>query len=316
LAADNIDAVLRLLSSTPYTQEVSMLLGGKLTNEKVDSLLLTHYTREFNALSRHLPGKSRRFAELYEKRFYINGLKSVIHGVHSGASLDEISEFLILSANEKTELENLATTGSIPRIIESVTDSGLRDALLLANSRYEDTGDIVHFDFVIDNYYYTSLVKGAKTLLGGHDKSVTLNYLGSIIDIINILSILRGIGFGIPEEQIQDYIINHFYRLKDIWRDLIKVKNTATILNILERTVYHSVAREFQKEIEKRSIREIEYIFQKLLLEQSKKLWLTPFTIGNFFAYIEGKKSEIQNLRSILLGKMGGLSENEIKILV
>ena len=88
------------------------------------------------------------------------------------------------------------------------------------------------------------------------------------------------------------------------------------MLGILEDTPYRAIAREFKDETGKAfSIRDMEHSFQKLFYNYSKKLWLTPFNIGNFLAYFDGKKIENQNLRSVLLGKMNGLSEREIKLI-
>ncbi|MHA1166959.1 MAG: V-type ATPase subunit [Candidatus Hodarchaeales archaeon] len=302
-AADSYDSVLRLLNSTPYNQIATELIGNKPTGLIIDRYLSEHYLEEYRALSGNLPGKAKQFAEIYKKRFYFKGLKSVIYGVHAGLSYEDINEFLILPEKEKSELEERTRTASLTRIIEEIQDSRLAKVLFEANSHYKISRNPIFFDLAIDKYYYASLIRGANDLLSGLDKRVVLRYVGYVIDIINIITVLRGIRARIPEDQLDDYLIKHFYKLKHCWSDLVKAKSINAVMNVLEGSIYDSIAQEFQQR-RKLSMSEVEIFLQELLLSESQKLWLIPFNIGIFFAYFERKKMEIQQLRSILLEKM------------
>lgn len=313
-AAESFDDVLRMLNSTPYSQVASEITGNAPDSTKIDRLLSEHYLEEYRALSSNLPKKAKLYAEIFEKRFYFRGLKSVLFGVHSGMSYDDINEFLILPEKERNELEKLARSASITLIIDDIQDYRLTKALSEAYIHYKDTNNVIFFDLAVDKFYYATLVDGAKEILRGFDKKVVLSYIGRVIDIINILVIMRGIRAGIPEDQLNDYLIKHFFKLKHCWSDLIKARSINAVMHALEDSIYESVAREFQKK-RKQSISSIELFLQKLLLSETQKLWLTPFNIGIFFAYFERKKIEIQNLRSVLLGKLNDLEEKEIHLI-
>ncbi|MFW9995852.1 MAG: V-type ATPase subunit [Candidatus Odinarchaeota archaeon] len=316
IGAENTVAILRMLSPTPYAGAVTELLSGDIKSETIDKLLVDLYNYEFEMLSRFLPKRARKYAKLYERRAFFDAIRSVIRGKHSGLEPEEIDEYLVLPSSSRKELDKLTSLGTIEQIVDAVPDKLLRKALQQAYTRFTVTGNVTYFELAIDNYYYTTLGEGAKKVLRGLDKKVATQHVLEIIEMLNILTILRGKRHGIPEEELREYTIEQFYKLKYYWHNLLQAKSEVDVLNILEETTYGPILQDYRDASGKiSSFRELELGFQKFLYERSKKLWATPFNIGNFLAYFDGRKIETQNLRSILLGKLNGLSGDEIKIL-
>ncbi len=314
LDAGSVDELTRLLAESDY-QGLFQEAGTKLA--VLDAQLNQLFIQETKALVGYLPKASRQFVELYLRRSFLDGLKTVLRAFETETSWEDIRSLLVGSEDELSEFHELMTTDSLSLMIKRVTNPLIRTILLEQAELAESLKTTVPLEMAIDRWYYASLWEGTNEILRRTDRDVAQQFVGNQIDLLNIQALLR-IKRQFPEfdeRMIRDLLIPMNYLLGSALDRCVIAVSPTEIFNHLLDTRYRNFARLARESFEESgSVRDIEMWAKGHLHDLAFKMLLgKPFNIGAFLAYLLLKITEIQNVRAIAVGIASGVDKASIR---
>jgi len=136
--------------------------------------------------------------------------------------------------------------------------------------------------------------------------------------LTNIETILRSKELGIEREAVKNWLIPLKHRLGS-FEPFLQGK-TADIVNLIANTPYRDFANQVQEAVEagdEPSLNRFETVMRQYLVHQAIKAFRgTTFHLGTFIAYFILKRTEFENVRAIIIGKMANLDQESIKDMI
>jgi V/A-type H+-transporting ATPase subunit C len=314
LGTEDLGEMTRRLAETDY-QSLFQEFASQL--DTLDNKLNQTFFQEIQALSSYLPRSSAEFIRFYLQKYFYDGLKTIIRAIDVETPKEEIQRLLIGTEEDLQEFQKLMKADSLSLMIEQISDSNIREVLRTNLELAESSHSTVPLELAIDRWFYPTLWKESQRILTSTDLERAQQFIGSLIDLINIQALLR-IKRQFPafdEGTIRNLLIPINFRLHDILERSLTAASPVEIFNYLLETPYRDFARlareSFEEtgslsELEMRVSGHLHYLAYKMLLGQ-------PFNVGTFQAYLLLKNTEIQNLRAIAVGIAAGLDRDRIR---
>ncbi|WP_421077738.1 V-type ATP synthase subunit C [Methanothermococcus sp. Ax23] len=304
-----------LLEDTEYGPYISDASNDAMGIEKA---LNTHLAHVYQTLSEISPSKSRKILKLFEKRFDVQNIKTLLRAKYVGLDAEETFKLIIpLGTIPENKLRELCETKAIEEVVNGL--EGTEYSKILSNelATYEQTGKLISFELALDKYILENLWKSVG--IEGTNEDIFKEFVGAIIDIENLKVILRGKADGLSSENILNYILNVGYELAP-WKlkELAESESIEGVISSLEGTKYGTIISENLEEYDKtKSVYVFEKALDKYLAKIGKNLSLRqPFGVGPVIGLITSKEQEIKNLKIIIKGKIEGLPSNQIRELL
>jgi V/A-type H+-transporting ATPase subunit C len=314
LGTEDLDEMTRRLAETDY-QPLFQEFASQL--DTLDNKLNQTFFHEIQALSIYLPRSSAELIRLYLQKYFFDGLKTIIRAFETETPEEEIQRLLIGTEEDIKKFQELLKADSLSLMIEQLSDSNIQEVLRENLELTESFKSTVPLELTIDRWFYPTLWKESHRILKNTDLDRAQQFIGSLIDLMNIQALLR-IKRQFPaldEGAIRNLLVPINFRLHDILERSITAASPVEIFNYLLETPYRDFARlareSFEEtgslsELEMRVNGHLHYLAYKMLLGQ-------PFNVGTFLAYLLLKNTEIQNLRAIAVGIAAGLGRDRIR---
>ena len=319
-SATNLEDVYRLISATNVVSEEFnhlILYGRNFSTGEVDALLIKTFQKNYSSLVSQLPMYAQVFLRVYEKRFFIDALKVIIKARHLRIEGEQIKEYIVIPSGKfESLLDQLLKINSIINIIDQIPFPDYKKALQDALTVYEQYNSPLILELALLQTFYNKLW-AASYALSLTDRRGVFDIVGTDVDLINTLAIVRGKQQGIDNEILKRWLISRSYRLsQQTLENMRQIQNINQIESILASIPsYKELSQQIHEIFEERevSIEKLEQKFKFFLVQKSNRLLSTPFQLGIFFSYIHLSQTEFANIRAIIIGKLGGLSIEDIK---
>ena len=315
IEAAGMSEFIGFLEDTDYGQYLSEVSNDSIGIEKA---LNTHLAHVYQTLANISPDKARKILKLFEKKFDVQNIKTLLRAKYVGLDAEETFKLIIpLGTIPENKLRELCETKSIEEVLNGL--EGTEYSKILSNelAMYEQTGKLISFELALDKYILEGLWKSVG--IEGISEDIFKEFVGAMIDIENLKVILRAKSDNLSSEDILNYILNVGYEIAP-WKlkELAEAESIEGVISALEGTIYGSIISENLEEYEKTgSVYVFEKALDKHLAEVGRKLSLRqPFGVGPIIGLITSKEQEIKNLKIIIKGKIEGLSSNQIRELL
>lgn len=250
-------------------------------------------------------GVVREKVEHYLKRFDVYNIKTVLRGMISGSSSDDIKEaFGISGVLDKSILEVASSKEGVRQAIESLKETEYYNVLKDEFEKIEDKDnitDLTHIENALDRFYYDNLLD---TIYGNSvSNKLFREFLRKEIDIINIDTLLklRREGVDVPQGGFLDggvsLSIGELERLSKL-----DFENILTQLRDHDFFPAGGEPTQITRELEKTLIKSAEQFSR-----------IHPLSILPIIHYILAKEVEVENLRILAGGKESGLPREQIE---
>ena len=314
-SATNIEDVYRLISSTNVVSDEfnQLILSGRnFTTSEVDALLIKTFQNNYSSLVHQLPMYAQVFLRVYEKRFFIDALKVIIKARHLGLEGEQIREYIVIPTGKyESLLDQLLKVPTVNSIIDQIPFPEYKKALQDALSDYEQYNSPLILELALLQTFYNKLW-AASYALSLSDRRGVFDIVGTDVDLINTLAIVRGKLQGIETETLKKWLIQRNYRINQhVLENMAQIQSVNQIESILASiSSYKELSQQIHEVFEEKevSLDKLEQKFKLFLVQKSNRLLSTPFQLGIFFSYMHLAETEFSNLRSIIIGKLGGLS--------
>ncbi len=304
ISSRDLEGYVALLEHTRYMENFSKL--ERIRIDDIEKALFVHLVNTNKIIQDMLPDKAAKFFAERSRKYEIELLKILINRSER-TNLDYSSYYPLLSRDIKRVITQIIESKDITDVVEllSKTEYGrfLEGVPVSGEQR-------LSFITALDRYYLESLWSN----IGGLPKidgRVGRTIVGTEIDIINIMTILRAIKGNYDAEK---FIIPVSYRLGDV-RGISGIGNISDFVSKLSNTVYGDILeKSLPKYEETNSLLSFELNLKNYLLQKSKELFAGyPFHIGIPLGFLIIKEMEVENLRAIAIGIDSGLPSNEIE---
>lgn len=301
------DIAAYLKNHTEYKNVLSEISESNIHRGQLEQLLQHASEQGFIRLTNFLSNTDKRFMKMHILREEIELLKKLLRM----AAIEEIPPEEVqvnpyYLKNFTIEPYRLMQAANMTAFSEGLKDTPYYEVLVPL--LHETPLDIFKIEMVLDGYYFRTLYNTAEKFIGKADKAAVRRTVGSDIDMLNILWVLRcKMFFSLPAELILTYLLPVHYRIKK--EQLIAMAESPTVDGakaILHDTPYDNL-------LDSDSIY-MEQAYQRKSVEIMKKAAdLTPFSLLSALYYQRMKEIEITNIVKIIEGLRYHVDKEEIR---
>jgi vacuolar-type H+-ATPase subunit C/Vma6 len=271
--------------------------------------LYADLAQAFLKVRRGLKKRESRFVELLLERLVAENLKVVLRVLHR--QLDPVQaagRLLPLRGLSSLDFQEMLRQPTIPRLADYLASTVWGPPLMKGLSRYEREADLFPLEMSLDLKVYASLWEGL-AMLGRADRRIAADILGALADITNITwaGRFRDL-YGFPAAETYQYLIEAgSFVSPAARRDLAFATNTGEMILHLPRPAYIDLLQgaEDRAAVEAR-------LRQYWLATLEKNLDRPPFQIGLPITYLFFKELEVDNLLTLVAGRLLNLPSERV----
>ncbi|MFP4188225.1 MAG: ATP synthase A1 subunit C [Halobacteriales archaeon] len=304
--------IARFMEESEYSEEINRLGARYEGVDLIEYALYDNMARHFSDIVRWSEGTLRETVVDYLRSYDAWNVKTVLRGVFTGATPDEIRADLIPAGELNEEfVESLAELDSVDEVVEELEGTVFDEALDEALREYEDEEVLLPLENAVDRTFYEGLVEGSRPAPES-PRGVYRDFLRSEIDVLNVRNALRAAGS--EKVDVGEYFIEggKLFTRSELER---LVDNREELVEALRDSEYGTELEEAIDELEDTgSLVEFDRALDKLLMEFAGSMTNRyPNSVAPVISYILSKEREVQNIRGIARGKEAGLTVEEIE---
>ena len=308
-----LSEIVRHIGETGYKREIDELATGFSGVDLVEMALSWNMAKEFQKILEIVPGGLIRFVSSYLRRWDIQNVTNILRGKAQGMKAGKIREVLIPAGDlDRDSLDRLLAEDSVEKVVSALSGERFYPVMKKVLSQGITSESLITLENELIKQYYRDLVEEAGS--GVRGGKIFLDWLRMEIDFRNIQNLFRlrqekekgdVLPLMIPGGRIQ---VEELARLNGI-------ADRGEFIDALRKRAVHeplqAALEEFRKE---RPIHEVEIALTRALLSQMAfQTRLHPFSIYPILSFLEDKRYEVANLRTIARGKRVNLPPEEIK---
>lgn len=300
-----------LKNNTGYAKVLSNVNDREIHRLDLERLLKQELREEYVRMYEFMEQKQRKMLRFWFEREEIEFMKHILRSIFSGEQ-GAVPRFDTLitpffRTHTKIDLELMAKARTFAEFTEACKDTIYYDILKRAAAVKINLFSVA---MMLDRFYYASMWREKEKNMSAEDVRTFSEYLGSHIDMLNILWIYRSKKyFTVDNEMIYTYLIPVRYKLKkeDI-RILTDADNAEQIEAYLADTPYAPLFQNIGKDFF------AEENYNRMIFRIAKKLYKTaPLSMTVVFAYFLIRETEIKNLQTIIEGIRYGFEADAIR---
>ena len=311
LRARNLEDLVGYLLTTAYGQTLSGWDWRRGDAEaELSRRLYGNLAQAFLKVRRGLKKRESLFLELLLYRLVAENLKVVLRALN--LRLDPVlaaARLLPLTALSTLDFQEMLRQETIPRLAASLAPTVWGPPLKKGLSRFEREADLFPLEMSLDLFVFASLWQGLKGLSRA-DRRIAGGILGTLADITNITWAGRCRDlYDFPAEETYQYLLEAGSFISPAARhDLAFAANTGEMILRLPRQSYIELLQGAgdRAEVEAR-------LRQYWMLTLENTLARPPFQIGLPVTYLFFKELELDNLITLVTGKMLNLPAERVE---
>jgi V/A-type H+-transporting ATPase subunit C len=310
-----LSEIIRFIGETGYKKEIGELstLCAGADIDLIEMALSWNMAKEFHKILEIVPEGLHGFTSAYLRRWDFQNVINILRGKSQGMKAGKIKEVLIPAGDLDREfLDRLIAEDSVEKVVASL--SGVRFSHIIEGvfaAGITDESLMTLENELIKNYYEDLAIVAGSGVKGG---AIFLDWLRMEIDFKNIQNLFRLREYKEKGDILSLMIPRGGIPVADLVR-LNGIEDRKEFIDALRGKAIHeplqAALEEFRKE---RPIHEIEITLTRVLLRQMAfQSKMHPFSIYPILTYLEEKRNEVANLRTIARGKKVNLPAEEIK---
>ncbi|MGA9754669.1 MAG: V-type ATPase subunit [Desulfobaccales bacterium] len=311
LRARNLEDLVGYLRTTAYGPTLSGWDWRRGDAEaELSRRLYGSLAQAFLKVRRGLKPREARFLDLLLERLEAENLKVVLRALNLRLDPVQAEERLLpLTALSSLNFQAMLRQESIPRLVDYLAPTVWGPPLARGLSRFAREANLFPLEMSLDLFVYASLWQGLARL-GSADRRIAGEILGTLADITNITwaGRFRDL-YGFPAEETYQYLIEAgSFRSPAARRDLAFAANTGEMILRLPRPSYIELLQGAadRADVEAR-------LRQHWLATLERALARPPFQIGLPVTYLFFKELELDNLVTLVTGKMLNLPAERVE---
>ncbi|MGA2934461.1 MAG: V-type ATP synthase subunit C [Methanomicrobiales archaeon] len=310
-----LSEIIRFIGETGYKKEIGELstLCAGTDLDLIEMALSWNMAKEFHKILEIVPEGLHGFASAYLRRWDFQNVINILRGKAQGMKAGKIKEVLIPAGDLDREfLDRLLTEDSVEKVVAAL--SGVRFSHIIEGifaAGITDASLMTLENELIKNYYEDLAIVAGSGVKGGE---IFLDWLRMEIDFKNIQNLFRLREYKEKGDILSLMIPKGGIPVADLVR-LNGIEARGEFIDALKKKAGFEPLQAALEDLRKeRPIHEIEIALTRVLLHQMSFMSkMHPFSIYPILSYLEEKKYEVANLRTIARGKKVNIPTEEIK---
>lgn len=301
--ATNLEALIAIMKAGIYGSYLSKVEERALNPRQVVYLIKGRLVASYRDIIQAAPAHTRPLLTHLFRRFELDNLKAILRGIVIGSTWEHVrpvlyplGDFTAFPAQLMMESANIGTA------VELLADTPYYGILSHAMQRYSNEQSLFPLEVALDLDYWRKLWDYVNAL-PGQDRSRSLQIMGPLVDLTNLMWALRYRTYHhLTEEEIINYTLSFGYHLSD--EDVRAIAAGADIANIVEK-VYPSLENVASLlQAPQHGLPILESFIQRLLANQCRSVFTGyPFHIGLLLAGLILTELEIRDLTVLIEAK-------------
>jgi V/A-type H+-transporting ATPase subunit C len=312
---------LSLLMDTAYKEKITKAGLATVDARGIENALKEELVDQYQMVLRSTKGATRDIFEEILRRLEVKNLKAIIRAKAAAARTRGPEDILIFPVEDifKRRISTLKEYNSLDEVLSHV-ESPYRDALESVLPEFEETDRLFVLEKALDEELCGAIL-GKTDKLRGDDKEIVKKIVGSELDFVNLMTVLRCKAEGIAEEELRGYLLPYSYAVDfsaTALNDSVSAENVTAAIRAMPTSDYKNVLTRTLPlyESEETLIPFENALWRYFFVTVKKTLKGYPINIGTIIGFLYLKELEIQNLCTIAVCKENELPPKEIAKLV
>ncbi|WP_380674433.1 V-type ATP synthase subunit C [Salinigranum sp. GCM10025319] len=303
--------IARFMEESAYEEEINALGARHSGVDLIEYALNRNLAKQFDDILDWAKGRLYDLIARYLRKFDAWNVKTVIRGIYSDASREEIEADLIRAGEFDDRLVNrLLDAPTIEEAIDTLNRTIFGPPLEAAFEEYESSGVLVPLENAVDRVFYENLLSEVRW------DEATEQYrdiLLAEVDFRNARNALRLARSGADIDPAEYYIAGGQLFSRAELGSL--ATNPDELVQRIRDSTYGDDLSEALDDFEAaESLIAFERALETALLEYSSSLGnVFPLSVSPVIAYILAKEREVDNIRAIARAREAGLSPEQIE---
>ncbi len=303
--------IARFMEESTYEAEINALGSRHAGVDLIEYALNRNLAKQFEGILDWSEGGLYDLIARYLRKFDAWNVKTVIRGVYTGASQEEVEVDLIRAGEfDDRRIRRLLEADSIEAVVEVLEDTIYGAPLREAYAEYEETDVLVPLENAVDRAFYERLLGN---LPGDEPTRQYEAFLKAEVDFRNADNALRLARSGAEIDPAEYFIEGGELFTRDTLARL--ARNLDELVEYIAESQYADELGPALRELEEAdSLIAFEHATDAALLAYGDRLGtIHPVSVTPVISYILAKEREVENIRAIARGKEAGLPANEIE---
>jgi V/A-type H+/Na+-transporting ATPase subunit C len=301
------------LKTTPYAPYLESLKERDLTPQKVELQIKGRLADSYGSVIQMAPQHAKSLLKQLYRYFEVDNLKAILRSIANDPDWDQVREVLFpMTSMSVLPAQAMVESGSIGSAIELLQGTPYYETLSFAMKRYSSEQNLFPLEVALDLYYWRQLWAEAKKLQG-QDRQQALRIIGSLMDVNNLMWVMRyKVYYQLSEEEIINYTLPFGYRVRD--EDVRSVAAGADLAAVVGRVFPGIPDLNTLLENPRVGLPQLEIILKRRLMQQCLAAFIgNPFHIGIPLAFLILSQLEIEDLTVLIEAKASQMSEEEYR---
>jgi V/A-type H+-transporting ATPase subunit C len=319
----DLPSLVSALKTTPYGKYLSELKDNELTPRRVTHQIRNRLSDSYSSVVQQAPEQTRPLVKQLFRFFEVGNLKAVLRSIQTVSSWnsevalwDRVSEVLFpFGRFSSIPAQEMVEAGSIPAAIELLRGSPYEATMSFAMKRYSTEQNLFPLEVALDLNYWRRLWAETKRL-SGKDREMGLKIIGSLLDLNNLMWVIRyKIYHDLSEEELINYTLPFGYRVRD--EDVRAIAAGADIAPIISR-IYPNIPQVGELlDHPESGLPKLEHLLKQQVMKQCVAAFIgDPFHIGLPLAFLLLSDFEIQDLVVLIEAKSSKLKDEDFRPLL
>lgn len=314
--AANFPALVGLLKNTAYGPYLENLKDKELIPRRAILQIRARLADIYYSIIHMAPGQIRPLLIQLYRYFEVGNLKAVLRGIVSGPAhaqgiplWERIRDVLFpLGPTTVLPAQAMVEAGSVPAAVELLHGTPYEEVLSFAMRRYSTEQNLFPLEVALDLNYWRQLWQDAKKL-PGLDREQALRVIGSLIDMNNLMWVIRyRVYHELSEEELINYTLPFGYRVRD--DDIRALAAGADIASVVGRIYPDIPDLSALLEDPRSGLPRLEVLLKRHLMKQCMAAFIgNPFHAGLPLAFLILSELEVQDLIVLIEAKSSGKTD-------
>ncbi|GGM66402.1 hypothetical protein GCM10007108_00730 [Thermogymnomonas acidicola] len=322
ISSPNLDDIQGRLARTVYGEHINHLASLYRNPELLEIAVNRELVRKNRIALFAVPPASKNSVLAYLAKWDIENIKSILSSKFMDYPLRESDAFLISFRDvpmgifagtlRDEDFKAMLSRGSVEDVINFLSPTPYGTAMLSQIDQYRKTKDLSVLFFALDVYYYTNLLN--TILFYNGDEGPVLRLVRELIDVHNLDVLIKGKSMEVEFSRIIRGLIaggnigverlSDLYRSQDV-EQIAKNNGQFDLGPAVESFRQDGNMLHFDLEMRRQ-------VYSKYMPVISSM----SLSLGSMFHFMIMSEVERENLRTIILGKHYGLSEESLRKLI
>lgn len=322
MKVEDISDILSMLGERGFKDDITQYANQYSGLDLIEISNNSHLSRMNRVALNITPYNGKDLVASYLSKWDILNLKTIIAAKASGIKVDQTQIYIVTSKNEPVgiyaglmsyeDYKNILSLESIEEIMNYTLKFGYGKTILSLIDDYRKNNNLSTLLLSLDLYYY-DLMREKFRFYNGSEGPI-YRFIRKNIDAKNVMTIMKGIEYGDPE-QVKDFIIKGGLFSDQQIDDLIKSSTIEEVVSKIKGSFNLSTGVDYYKKTSSLVVMEAE-IERSIHWEFLEIFEMSSLSLNNVMGFLMRVEAQWKDIRRIASAKNYKIPDDQIGLML